>query len=259
MTTATTRTLRFAAYDLRRLLGDWAMLFFSMVLPVVLYLVFGAAMGYGSERVGSGNVKAYVMVGMALYAGITGAVAAAGSVVVEADTGWGRQLALTPLTPGQLLFSNLLTIGVRAVLPVAAVFAVGALTGADMPAGDWALSGVLAAVCAVPFGFYGMVWSQLSPTQTSVSIAGTSVVVLAFLGNMFMPMPETLFLIGRFTPLYGAAALARWPLTDGVQSVSFGDGLVTDPLWWAVVSIVAWALVFVAVVTALRRREKGRR
>lgn len=100
MTTATTRTLRFAAYDLRRLLGDWAMLFFSMVLPVVLYLVFGAAMGYGSERVGSGNVKAYVMVGMALYAGITGAVAAAGSVVVEADTGWGRQLALTPLTPG---------------------------------------------------------------------------------------------------------------------------------------------------------------
>jgi ABC-2 type transport system permease protein len=258
-TGTTTRTLRFTAHDLRRLVNDRAMLFFSMGLPVVLYLVFGAAMGYGDETIGTGDVRAYVMIGMGLYAGITGAVAAAGTVVIEADTGWGRQLALTPLTAGQQLFSNVVAILVRAALPVAAVFVVGAVTGASMPGYAWALSLLLAVVVAVPFGFYGMVWTQLSPTQTSVSIASTSVVVLAFLGNMFMPMPEGLFAVGRFTPLYGAGALARWPLTGGEQSVSYGDGTVTDPLWWAVVNTVVWAAVFVVVVLALRRREKGRR
>lgn len=256
--TVVTRTLRFTGFDLRRLAGDWAMLFFSMGLPVLLYLVFGAAMDYADEEIGNGNVKAYVMIGMALYAGITGAVSAAGTVVVEEDTGWGRQLALTPVTPGQLLFTNLVSILVRAVLPVIAVFAVGALTGADMPAGVWASSLLLCVLCAAPFGFYGMVWSLLSPTQTAVSIAGTSVVVLAFLGNMFMPMPETLTTVGRFTPLYGAGALVRRPLTDGLQSVGFGDGTVTDPLWWAVLNVAAWSAVFVTVVLILRRREKGR-
>lgn len=257
--TSTARTLRFAAFDLRRLTSDWAMLFFSMVLPVVFYLVFGAAMGYGDEPAGHSNVRAYVMMGMALYAGITGAVAAAGNVVVESDTGWGRQLALTPLTPGQLLFSNIVAITVRATLPVLAVYAVGVLTGAQMPATAWVAGIVLSAVCAVPFGFYGMIWSLLSPTQTSVSIAGTSVVVLSFLGNMFMPMPELILAIGRFTPLYGAGALARWPLTEGEQQVSYGEGTTVDPMWWAVLNVVVWALIFVAVVLALRRREKGRR
>lgn len=84
-------------------------------------------------------------------------------------------------------------------------------------------------------------------------------VVLAFLGNMFMPMPEGLLTVGRFTPLYGAGSVARWPLTDGVRSVSFGDGELNDPLWWAVLNVVVWSLVFVMVVLALRRREKGRR
>lgn len=265
MTSATTqsgtvaRTLRFTGFDLRRLANDWAMLFFSMALPVIFYLVFGAAMGYGDEPVGNGNVKASVMIGMALYAGITGAVAASGTVVVETRTGWGRQLALTPLTTGQRTFATVAWTVVRAVLPVLAVFAVGALTGAAMSGGAWVASLLLCVVCAVPFGFYGMIWSLLVPTDTSVSIASTSVVILAFLGNVFMPLPEGLLSVGRFTPLYGVGALSRWPLTGGEQSVSFGDGSVTDPLWWALLNIACWTVVFVTAVIALQHRARGRR
>lgn len=254
-----TTTLHFALHDLRRLYRDGAMLFFSMGLPVLFYLVFGQAMGFGDEPVGKGNVSAYIMIGMALYAGVTGAVAAAGQIVVESTTGWGRQLALTPLTHGQLLASRLLGIMIRSVLPVAAVFIVGALTGASMPGTAWATSFLLCVVGAIPFGFYGMMWSQMWPTENSVSIAGTSIVVLAFLGNLFMPLPETMMTVGRFSPLYGPASLARAPLTEGYQSVSYDPGLVHDPLWWAVVNFLAWSAVFILIVLALHNREKGRR
>lgn len=251
-------TVSFALHDLRRLSRDGAMLFFSMVLPVIFYLVFGQAMGFGDEPVGQGNVKASIMIGMALYAGITGATAAAGQVVVEAETGWGRQLALTPLTGGQILASRMLGIIIRAVLPVAAVFIVGAVTGADMPGSAWVIALVLCVVCSIPFGFYGMIWAQIWPTETATSIAGTSIVILAFLGNVFMPLPETMLNVGRFSPLYGAASLARWPLTEGRQSVSFGDGFVEDPLWYAVANFIAWTLLFIGVVLVLHNREKGR-
>ncbi|MBF0582111.1 MULTISPECIES: hypothetical protein [Corynebacterium] len=50
-----------------------------------------------------GNVTAYAMVGMAVYGGITAAVSTVGTTVVEQTTGWGRQLALTPMTGSQLL------------------------------------------------------------------------------------------------------------------------------------------------------------
>ena len=38
---------------------------------------------------------------------------------------------------------------------------------------------------------------------------------MAFLGNVFTPMSGFMLDLGRFTPLYGYAALARFPLTDG--------------------------------------------
>ena len=41
------------------------------------------------------------------------------------------------------------------------------------------------------------------------------IVIMAFLGNVFTPMSGLLLDIGRFTPLYGYAALARFPLTEG--------------------------------------------
>ena len=68
------------------------------------------------------------MLGMAVYAGVTGAVGAAGSTITEAESGWSRQLALTPLRPWQLTLSNMCNVALRAILPIAAVFIVG---GAD--------------------------------------------------------------------------------------------------------------------------------
>ncbi|WP_237559133.1 hypothetical protein [Corynebacterium renale] len=145
--------LAFTAINLKRVVKDWPNLVFSVLLPVVLYLIFGAAQDYGGQSFAGGNVTAFVMVGMALYAGITAAVSAASSAVVENHSGWGRQLALTPMRPAQIIAAQALIIVARAVLSIGAVYLAGALTGASMPAQNWAATFALAVVACLPSVF----------------------------------------------------------------------------------------------------------
>ena len=251
-------TLRYAGHDLKRLRRDLATLFFSIGLPIIFYILFGAMQEYGDIDFNGGNVAAMVMIGMALYAGATGAVGAAGSMVAENRAGWGRQLALTPLRPWQLGIAHFLNIAVRAILPIAAVFITGALTKANMQPDQWALAFLATVVCAIPFGFYGMACAMLIPSENTVSIASSSIVILAFAGNVFMPLKESLLGIGRFTPMYGAQALARWPLSEGAQMINGQQLFIEDPLWYAWVNIAVWIVVFVGACVLLHKRDRNR-
>lgn len=251
-------TLRYAGHDLKRLRRDLPTLFFSIGLPIIFYILFGAMQEYGDVEFNGGNVAAMVMIGMALYAGATGAVGAAGSMIAENRAGWGRQLALTPLQPVQLGIAHFLSIAVRAILPIAAVFITGALTKANMQLEQWVLAFLATVACAIPFGFYGMAWAMLIPSENSVSIASSSIVILAFAGNVFMPLKENLLDVGRFSPMYGAQALARWPLSEGAQRINGHQLFIKDPLWYAWVSIAVWTVVFVGTCLLLRSRDKDR-
>ena len=249
-------TLKFAAHELLRLRRDMTTLFFSIGLPIFCYLIFGALQDYGDQEMNGGNVSAFVMLGMAFYAGVVGAVGAAGSAVTDSRSGWGRQLALTPLRPWQLAFATTLSITLRAVLPIAAVFIVGGLTKSHMQADQWILSFIACALCAIPFGFYGLAWTLLIPKENTVAIATASIVILAFAGNVFMPLSGTLLQVGRFTPMYGAVTLVRWPLAEGAQLLD--QGLLFDPMWYAWVSIAVWTAIFVGFCLLMSKRDKGR-
>lgn len=250
-------TLNFALHNLKRLKSDFSSLFFNVALPVLLYVIFDAAQSEPSE-IGNGNTSAYLMIGMALYAGVSGAVSQSSQVVVEHLSGWGRQLALTPLRPSQLALARLLVIFVNVALPVAAVFITGAFANSEMETSTWIWSYVITVLVALPFGFYGLIWAQALKTFTAVSIASTSVVLLAFAANTFFPLTEGLIAIARFTPMYGASLLARWPLTEGLQIIQGEPYWIEDPLWQPVLSIIVWTLIFALISLALDSREKGR-
>lgn len=251
-------TLKFALHNLKRLKSDASSLFFNIALPVILYLIFGAAQQYSGDELGNGNVAAFVMLGMALYAGVSGAVSQSSLVVVEHNSGWGRQLALTPLTNTQIAVARLLVILVNVVLPVAAVFLTGALGNAEMDASAWFWSFLITVTVSLPFGFYGLVWAQSLKSLTAVSIAATSVTLLAFAGNTLFPLTSNLIDFSRFTPMYGATMLSRWPLAEGLQLVQGEPVPVTDPLWQPLLSIIAWTVIFAVISLALDSREKGR-
>ena len=65
------------------------------------------------------------------------------------------------------------------------------------------------------FAIYGLAVTWSSAPTNAAGIASGLIVIMAFLGNVFTPMSGLMLDIGRFTPLYGYAALARYPLTDG--------------------------------------------
>lgn len=248
----------FTVLNLKRHLLNVSNLVFSMFLPILLFLFFGALQDYGAEMMKHGNVTAYVMVGMAVYGGITAAVSTVGTTVVEQTTGWGRQLALTPMTGAQLLASQCVVILFRAMFPVAAVFITGAITSAEMDASVWALTFVLSVLVTLPFGLYGMIFGQIFKSDSAVNISSSALVILAFAGNAFMPLPEFLMAFARFTPMYGAVSLARYPLSDGVQAISEAPGFVQDPLWYAVANVVGWTVIFATICLMLNKRQKGR-
>lgn len=248
----------FAALNVRRAIKDWSNLVFSVVLPVLLYLIFGAAQDFGGTEFPGGNVMAFVMVGLALYAGIAAAVSGASSAVLENNSGWGRQLALTPMTPQQIVVAQALVMLARAFFSVSAVYLAGALTGAEMSATAWASSFALAVVACLPFGFYGLAWVQLVPNEATVAMAASSVVMLAFAGNLFLPLSAQWLEWARFTPVYGAAALARYPVSEGYQVIKDAPFVVDDPLKYALLNVAAWTAVFVCLNVALSRRDKKR-
>lgn len=251
-------TLAFSALNFKRAVKDWTNFVFSILLPVLLYVIFGAAQDFGAADFPNGNVTAFVMVSMALYAGVTAAISSASSSVLEHQSGWGRQLALTPMTQGQVVCAQALVMLARAALSVVAVFLVGAFTGAQMPLGVWCASVCITVAVCLPFGFYGLSWVLAVPNENTVAVASTSAVLLAFAGNLFMPLSQQWLEWARFTPMYGPAALARFPVAEGYQVIKDDPFVVQDPLWYGLVNVAVWSVVFVGVCAIFARRDKGR-
>lgn len=251
--------LAFAGWDFWRNIRLFESSFFVIVLPALLYLMFGALSGFGDEQAGHGNVAAYTMVSIAYYGAALATSSIAGSAAVERQFGWGRQLSLTGLTnTGYLTGKTLVGLAI-AVLPILAVFAAGIITGARMDDGwRWFAAAGLVLVGALPFALYGLATALLFRSEAAVSVASGLLVLFAFFGNVFMPLHGLMLDIARFTPMYGATALARWPLLEGYVVGEAGGMPISDPLWLPVLNLGVWTLIFAAITLVAARRRTSR-
>ena len=96
-------------------------------------------------------------------------------------------------------------------MPIALIFAIGAATGARGTTSDWLLAGLIVWLGSALFAIYGLAVILMFRSENAVGIASGLIVIMAFLGNVFTPMSGLMLDIGRLTPLYGYAALARYP------------------------------------------------
>lgn len=247
--------------DLFRSLREPANLFFVIAFPLAMYLVFGrlnaSAGDYGPHA--HGNVSASVMLAMASFSACLGATSASAAAAVEQSAGWGRQMAVTGQgLRGYLVVKTGTAVG-TAALPVTVVLTAGALTDSSMEGWAWAASPLICLIGVLPFVLWGLAAGMWLPSSASIGIATSLVSLFAFIGNTFMPLNHTLLTISRFTPMYGATALARWPLGEGWVYVPDRQGGVHDPLWMPLTNLVAWTLIFGLLVIGARRRATRRR
>jgi ABC-2 type transport system permease protein len=213
----------------------------------------------GDGEAGHGNVSAYNMTAMAVYGATMATSAIAGSAAIERQQGWGRQLGLTGLGgSGYMVGKILVALGI-ALLPIVVIFVVGALTGARFDEGwMWPASGGLALLGAIPFALYGLAAALLFRSEAAVSAASGILVVLAFFGNLFMPLTGTLLTIAKFTPVYGIATLTRWPQLEGAVVDTSGGAPASDPLWAIVLNVGAWTVIFAVLCLVASRRSTRR-
>lgn len=250
--------LTYYRLELRRILRDPVTLFFTAGLPAFFYVIFGASPDYGDEPVRDGNVAMWVMIAMAGYGAVTATTGLGGSAALERMQGWGRQLGLTPLPDHGFVRVKAATAVTIAAIPIALIFAIGAATGARAPWPVWLVSGAVLLVGATTFALYGLVFGLTFRSEAALGAAGGSLVVLSFLGNIFVPLTGWQLTVSRFTPLYGYVALARRALTGGATLDPDDGVLIPEPLWQPLLNVTAWTLVFALGAVVLVRRGRRR-
>lgn len=222
--------------ELRRMVRNRRTVVFTLVMPVLLYLIIGTNDAYGHDRAGSGNVSAYILISMAAYGAVLAATSGGAMVAAERALGWSRQLRLTPLSPVAYIATKSIVALAFGALSVVAVNVVGALNDkAQMPTHVWMAAALIAWAGSVVFGAFGLFMGYLLPSENVMQVLGPVLAGLAALGGLWFPIDadSTMGHISAVTPIYGLANLARWPLFGGAPHLAW------------IVNLVVWLAVFV--------------
>jgi ABC-2 type transport system permease protein len=221
--------------ELLRTLRNRRTIIFTFVFPAALFFAIGSGSGW-QDKVGNGNVSAYLMISMALYGAALTAAAGGAMVATERAMGWSRQLRLTPLQPAvYIAMKGFVALALGAVA-VTVVNIVALLQGrASMPADRWVEAALLTLVCTMVFAALGVFVGFLVPGENAMQILGPGLALLSFLGNVFIPITEGTWIwhVAQFTPMFGVAEISRAPLTGELR-------------WYDVLNAVVWLAIFVA-------------
>ena len=225
------------AIELKRMMRNRRTVIFTLVLPVLLYLLIGTSSQYSGDSEGSGNVSAYILISMAVYGAVLASTSGGAMVATERALGWSRQLRLTPLSPvAYIVVKSIVALGLGA-LSVIAVNVAGVVNGkATMPTHVWVAAALIAWAGSVVFGAFGLFMGYLLPSENVMQVLGPVLAGLAVVGGVWFPIDahSTLGHIAQFTPIYGLAELARWPLEGGSLHATW------------LVNMIGWLAIFVA-------------
>jgi ABC-2 type transport system permease protein len=236
--------------EVRRLLRNRRTMMFTVIMPVVFFLIFGLNSAYANMRAGTGNVSAFIMISMALYGAILATASGGAMVSIERAAGWSRQLRLTPLSPVAYIVTKMLTALVLGLGAVLAVYATGLITGKpSMSAGLWIITAACVWIGSLLFAAFGLFIGYLLPSENVMQIISFALMLFAFGGGLFIPLSQfssTLQTMATFTPLYGLSQLVHYPLAGGSMD------------WAWVLNVAVWLVIFVAGAVWRFRRDTAR-
>ncbi|MEV8065035.1 MULTISPECIES: ABC transporter permease [unclassified Streptomyces] len=201
--------------ELARALRNRKFLFFSVLYPSILFLIFSSSSG-SDERVDgtSLTVATYLMVSMASFGALTAVLMGNSErIAKERESGWVRQLRLTSLPGRGYVLAKTAGAAVVSLPSIVVVFAVaGAIKHVRLDAWQWlALTGVIWAGSLV-FAALGVAIGYLASGDAVRPITMIIYFGLSILGGLWMPsttFPQWLQDIAKWLPTHAYAALGR--------------------------------------------------
>lgn len=234
--------------ELKRTLRNPRYLIFSLVMPVILFLLF--ASGGKNDTIGGLSVAAYIMVSMGTFGAMSGVFSSAGRIALERSTGWNRQLRLTALSGRQYVLGKAVT-GFSVALPaLIIVFLAGALgKGVSLPAARWPVIGLSVLLGLLPMAALAVWLGYAARPDSLQAIMGGIISLLALIGGLWVPIesfPNWVGDIAKALPTYWAAGAGRSALAGSWVG------------WHGVAVLAAWTVVFAAVAGRAYVRDSAK-
>jgi ABC-2 type transport system permease protein len=229
--------------EVRRVLRSPRFLLFTVALPVVYFLIFSGLYATGPD---APQVLVVLMLNMAAFGAITASISTGGRVAVERAVGWNRQLRLTPL-PGWAYLGAKAVVAMLVALPsLVLVFAVGAVKGVDLAAGNWLLVLLVSWVAVAPFAAIGLLIGSLATQDSAQGMSTVAMLTFSLAGGILIPaqvLPPVMLAIAHALPSF-------W-LADIASREAFGGDIPLD----GVAVLVAWFVVVGALAVWRYRRD----
>lgn len=235
--------LHYLLHTLRLTMKNTGFMIFSLITPVVLYVVFNQIFGGAPVDEGGGiNWAALYMISMAAYGALGAAMSGGSQLAVERRSGWFRQLTITTLRPQHFLLAKAGVIMIIVLPSLLLVFAAGFVVGGvRAPVLHWLSALVLMWLALIPMAILGLVIGLWVKAETVQGLSTLTLLVMSLLGGLWFPaqlMPTTMRHVAELLPSYWIAELGRFPFT----SASFPWQGILVLLAWTVGLTVAGAL-----------------
>ncbi|MGI5487431.1 ABC transporter permease [Microtetraspora malaysiensis] len=224
---------------------------FVVAFPLGFYLLYSNLWGDQVDATTGVKASVILMVSMGAYGALASSImSTAVPWAQERESGWLRQLQITPLPSWsfivtKLIVSMLLTLPALVLVGLAAVLT----QGVSLPLGEWAGLVVAMWLGVIPFAALGLTIGSLTRPDTAQPLAMIGMFGLALLGGLWIPidmMPGTMQSIAKVLPSNDYATIG-WQIVAG-----------ESPAASAVLGILGWGVALVALAVFAFRRATVR-
>lgn len=227
--------------SLLRLFRVPAQLYFSLVQPLIWFILFGQmfsrlATGFGiagaksliSAQFGTGNYSAFFLPAIIIQVLLFGSSNSALGIITDEQSGYLNKLRVAPINRFAILIGTLLADLTRMMVQVLILVIVGLLFGVRFD--NWALLPlilVIAALFSLMIGGFGL-YIGLATRNTQTTFLAVNIVTfpLLFISPAQLPitlLPEWLQVAARFNPVTYAITSTR-VIIIGVNAQQIADG-----------------------------------
>ena len=241
--------MTYLRYELVRTLRNRRFFVLSLGFPVLIYLLIAAPNHRHTTLQGTGiPIRLYFMVTFAVFGSMNAVLGTGVRIAAERQTGWNRQLRLTPLSTRAYFRAKVITGYVVAGTTIALLYLAGGALGVHLAAGNWLRMTGYLLVGLIPFAALGILLGHLVTADSVAPTIGGVTAALSFLGGVFFPVGASgvLHYVGQALPSY-------WLVQAAYVGLG-GSGWGREG--WLVIAL--WTIAAARLAMRAYRRDTGR-